>query len=84
MKFENKKKPETILNSMKLSTKILDSKELKYRNNNHRSSYGNLHQINNKKYVDLMNSDNKLLRSYNTGFLINHLVNDGKLIIQNC
>lgn len=72
MKLERKRKPHTILYDMKLSNKILDSKPLKYRNNNHRMSYGNLHQVDNKKYMGLLSSNNKLGKSYNTGLLISN------------
>ncbi len=64
---------------MKLSNSILDSKPLKYINNNHRLSYGNLHKVDNKKYLDLLSSNKKMSRSYNTGLLISNIPAESKL-----
>lgn len=80
MKIEKKRKPAAILHSMQLDKSILDSKILKYSNNNHRMSYGNLHNVDNKKYLDLLSSNTKNSRSYNTGLLISNFQDESNLL----
>ncbi len=80
MKLENKRIPQTVLNNMKISVKVLDSKPLKYSNDNHRMSHGNLQKVDEKKYIDIVSSQNNLARSYNTGLLISHFPPESKKI----
>ena len=50
---------------------LLDSKSIRYSNNNYRKSYKNLLNVNNNKYSDFMNSDgNTTPKNYQTGYMI--------------
>jgi len=41
-----------------------------------------LHKVDNKKYMDLLSSNNKLAKSYNTGLLISNFSQESKFIIK--